>query len=762
MYSTMKSPLKSGEDEEYQRELREKANRSILQLSSILDRDAESESECSNRPLTPDDEEPTSDVSSVHQLQESEAVSQLRLLLQKQPQESVSVTSPRRKSPKKSHAEVKSGVPAVHDVMPIVHKQSDYICQLEGEVQFCKEELVGMKQRVQVVIVENERLHQELTESLKEQAINPVAPLVLKPKPTPAPRTHNPAEEDKWRKELDRLKALYQAQCQTLEAQVMSLKKELATSRKESEEVKGQLKHSEAVAAAAAAGQPQVGGLCLRCAQHEAVLADTHTNVHTQAIERITKERDELMAVLCTLRASQAEAQQREWSSYQQVKQAVAMAEEANLEKTRASVECEQLRSELCRQRERLEQELQSQQQRITQARDTARDQHTHHTQELTHTLSTLTQKVAELESQLERVERERSSLTGQLEEVFRKLTNQEAENNLVSGELRYLLSQAQLKREEAERELRDSTAKHTRQLELSQQEVSRLGVELGGCRERLEEAQRAGGRAQAEAVGLEERLGRAEHQLHRTRQEREVCERVHGEEVSSLTFQWQRREQQLTQQIQQMETQHEHNVGELDGLLGSQSDLIQRLKEECRSLGQKLEDVTQSSRSEVEQLTVERAHLQESVEKLRARCSNMEEQCLQHGTMHQRMKKRLQQLDEHCQSSGQQVMELLARQKQLMQERQELAHQIHTLRTHTQGAWRSSAAAGHRGSTSRKARRGEERRGEARASVAPDCTGAQRRRSGKEEERRGVEEEEGQGGVVEWGWLAGAPGGGP
>lgn len=49
------------------------------------------------------------------------------------------------------------------------------------------------------------------------------------------------------------------------------------------------------------------------------------------------RERDELMTVLCTQRASQAEAQQREWSFFQQVKQAVEMAEEANLEKTRVS-----------------------------------------------------------------------------------------------------------------------------------------------------------------------------------------------------------------------------------------------------------------------------------------------------------------------------------------------------------------------------------------------------------------------------------------
>ncbi|KAL2083378.1 hypothetical protein ACEWY4_021151 [Coilia grayii] len=524
----MKSSLHSDEDEElgaYQRKLREKANRSIQQLSSILDRGSESESECSNRQATPN-EEHSSDGSSAHQLQESEAVSQLRLLLQKQPSETVNVSPPKRKSPKKTPAEVRSGIPAMQDVVPIVHKQSDYIRQLEGEVEFCKEELVGMKQRVQVVIVENERLHQELKskvveETLKDHTTNPMTPLsslewTMKPKPTP--RTHIPAEEDKWRKELDQLKVLYQAQLQTLEAQVVSLKKDLATAQKEAEEVKGRLRHREAMAAAASAGQPQVGGLCLRCAQHEAVLAETHTNVHTQAIERITKERDELMTVLCTLRASQSEAQQREWSSYQQVKQAVEMAEEANLEKTRAAVQCEQLRSELSRQRERLEQELQAQQHRISQARDAARLQYTQHKQELAQTVSSLTESVAELEGQLERVDRERSSLTGQLEEAYRKLTNQEADNNMVCGELRYLLSQAQLKREEAERELRDSNGKNARLLELAQQEAERLGVELGACRQRLEEAQRAGSRAQAEAVGLEERLGRAEHQLHLTR----------------------------------------------------------------------------------------------------------------------------------------------------------------------------------------------------------------------------------------------------
>lgn len=47
------------------------------------------------------------------------------------------------------------------------------------------------------------------------------------------------------------------------------------------------------------------------------------------------------MTALCTLRASQSEAQQREWAAYHQVKQAVEMAEEANLEKTKVHL-CQQ------------------------------------------------------------------------------------------------------------------------------------------------------------------------------------------------------------------------------------------------------------------------------------------------------------------------------------------------------------------------------------------------------------------------------------
>ena len=42
-----------------------------------------------------------------------------------------------------------------------------------------------------------------------------------------------------------------------------------------------------------------------------------------------------------------------------------------------------------------------------------------------------------------------------------------------------------------------------------------------------------------------------------------------------------------------------------------------------------------------MEQLALEKQHLEETVKSLRARCTDMEEQCVQHGRMHQRMKDR-------------------------------------------------------------------------------------------------------------------------
>ncbi|XP_030604408.1 serologically defined colon cancer antigen 8 homolog isoform X2 [Archocentrus centrarchus] len=692
-------PTDSEEDEAEQpctrqKELRQRANQSIQQLSSALqqlDPDEEQAEEVrggsEDRFTTTMAEE---DKAAWSQKSQSEAVNQLKSLLLKQGREIPTALSPSKKqSPSKQ--EGKSSLPAFQDLVPVFHK-SEYIQHLEAEVKFCKEELEGMKQRIRVVVVENEKLHSELKaravdESLKDYTIrNSMMNETIANSHIASIRDHSVLQKEEhntWKNELEKLKVIYQAQMESLEAQVIALRKDLSVSQRECEEVKLRLRHREKQAADAlrADGAPRVAGLCLKCAQHEAVLAGTHTNLHVQAIDRLTKERDELLVALRTVRASQQEAQQREWSACLQVKQAVEMAEEANLQKARVEVQCEQLSRELARQREQLDREAHGLQKRLAEAREEGRAEARSQKEDLMNTVSGLSQRIAELEGQLDRAHRDKSSLTSQLEDTLRTLSSQEQENTKVCVDLRYQLSQAALKKEEAERELRELNAKTSRQMEKAAQEVERLSSELVGCRQHLEAVQKDGSQWQAEALSLAEQLANAQRQLHLTRQDRESADRAHEEEMASVTDSARERERELTVMLQQTESEHQERVGELDGLLSSQNSLLGKLNEECCNLGTKLEELAKKSRRELEQLALEKQHLEETVKNLRARCCDMEEQCVQHGRMHQRMKDRLQQLDRHCQSSAQQVCELLAKQNQLMQERNTLSEEMQSLR---------------------------------------------------------------------------------
>lgn len=67
----------------------------------------------------------------------------------------------------------------------------------------------------------------------------------------------------------------------------LSFRKDLVEYQKTCEDLRERLKHKESLLAASASSR--VGGLCLKCAQHEAVLSQTHSNVHIQTIETLTK-----------------------------------------------------------------------------------------------------------------------------------------------------------------------------------------------------------------------------------------------------------------------------------------------------------------------------------------------------------------------------------------------------------------------------------------------------------------------------------------
>ncbi|XP_051849453.1 serologically defined colon cancer antigen 8 isoform X5 [Antechinus flavipes] len=692
----------------YQRSLRERASRSIHQLKCALQEsdvivgedEFEHEDSCNETGTE-------GSGSTWHELHHSDAVNQLKALLKQQNNKENEVSTPRRR------------------------KMTSLV-----------EELSGMKERIRVVVLENEKLQEELKSRSAEQKtdqiyignswIKPVDDL----RTCQGTKSHVTSDDleqvksttsdlEKWQQELERLKLIYEEKNEILESQVktLSLKfyrlktstrmyqsksKDLSESQNMCEELKKKLRHQESALSASNC----VGGLCLKCSQHEAVLAQTHTNSHIQTIERLTTERDELMSALVTVRKTLSEMQQMESNAYEQVKQAVLMTEEANFEKTKVLIQCEQFKTELERQKSRFEKELVIQQEKRLGEKEALRQEMKKEREELGATMLALSQNMAQLEAQVEKVTREKLSIANQLEEAQKQLSCHDVELTEVCGEMRYQLNQTKMKKDEAEKEHREYRTKTLRELEIKDQEIEKLKLELNESKQRIEQAQQDGARARDECIKLTELLGKTEHQLYLSRLEKESIQQSFSSNAKAQALQAQQREQELTQKMQQMEAQHEKAENERFSLLSSQNTFMAKLKEECRLLAQKLEEITDKSRCEVSQLNDENKYMTDKLEKLQKRNNELEDQCIQHGKIHDRMKlrpeetetgarserwpasppnyhmsldsatTRLNQLDRHCQSTAQQLVLLLKKQNELFMERQTLTEEVQSLKS--------------------------------------------------------------------------------
>ncbi|XP_049998905.1 serologically defined colon cancer antigen 8 isoform X2 [Alexandromys fortis] len=691
---------------QYQRSLRERADRSLHQLKCALrEREMCVEEEALDPPTSINVENEDSGVA-WYELQHSHAVNQLKALLRQQASKDNEMSPPRRRkmSPSRPSECEDSSMPSLHNLVPIINDQSQYIHHLEAEVKFCKDELAGMKNRVQVVVLENERLQQELKsqrqeETLREQTLLDASGNIQDSwiktgedsrvdEAAKRPFSHGDAETgkttsfsdaEKWKLELERLKLTYEAKSDLLESQLTLLRKDLVEYQKTCEDLRERLKHKESLLAASASSR--VGGLCLKCAQHEAVLSQTHSNVHIQTIETLTKERDDLMSALVSVRSSLAEVQQRETSAYKQVKQAVQMTEEASFEKTKALIQCEQLKSELERQTERLEKELAAQLEKRAFEKEMIKKEVAKEREDAESKILILSQNIAKLEAQVETVTREKVSAVSQLEDVQSRLASQEADVSKVCGEMRFQLNKTKMEKDEAEKEHREYKAKSQRDLEIKDEEIEKLRLELSESRQHVEQEQQKAARARQECLQVTELLGESERQLHLTRLEKDSIQQSFSNEAKAQALQAQQREQELTQKIQQMEAQHDKTENEQYSLLTSQNAFLTKLKEECCTLARKLEKISQKSRLEIVRLSQEKRYMCDKLEKLQKRNDELEEQCVQHGKVHETMKERLRQLDKHGQATAQQLVQLLNKQNQLLLERQNLSEEVDRLR---------------------------------------------------------------------------------
>ncbi|XP_046364378.1 serologically defined colon cancer antigen 8-like [Haliotis rufescens] len=579
--------------------------------------------------------------------------------------------------PDPSPVPARGPLPTPDEAAIMLQHQASLTHHLESENRYIREEMTILRLKLGEVLDENKRLHDELKttvvhEILREGGADLAQYMgsldsALKDTVSPGMARH---DYRRWQVELERLSSLHANKSERLESQLAHARSELEKYEQMVEDLRSQLRMHDTI-------PTHENGLSTNI-----FLSDTHRAFHQQTIDRLTKERDELMDHVASLKGRLVDMTRREEDSYVQMKKGIELVEQAQLEQTQAMVEREQLAEELANMRHRFEEHVMDSQRKMEMERDSVRKESRFLVDDLNNKLKEATEKLTVIETRLEKVTRDKMSVMNELDETKAELRVYNKEVTVATENYRSETTNASLQRSSAVQE------SHKMRMELDSfrrdrdQERSRSQTEVDDLRRRLNTAERELVNSKEECIHLTTNAQALERELHLAKLARESIERTRNEDLKSITKQAQQREIDLNNFISNLEDKHSMTTHEMDTMLHKQNRLIMKLRDECKRQAGQMEKLTKKYRSEFSHLKIENEELKQRLERSLSRLEVLEDQSDQHVRVHDKMKERLKMMDDHAQHQSSQMLEILTKLSSVVRDRQLLAREVDFLRT--------------------------------------------------------------------------------
>ncbi|KAI0237435.1 hypothetical protein LSAT2_012032 [Lamellibrachia satsuma] len=397
-------------------------------------------------------------------------------------------------------------VPDPVETVGLLQHQSSLLLQADTENKYCKDELHALKLKVIELVEENRLLHEEIKRSTVQEIIAEGIEVSGITEPgsacnrpftasSPSNLKHQMTRQDygRWQIEMERINALHTAKTTRMEVQLSHTRVELQASQKEIDELKGKLRMQMSMLSADPdAASNLAAGLCFKCAKNEAVLAASAGCTVRESLEKVSRERDELVTELTGMRARYDDLKVREEDAYQQVKRSVEMVEQAQLEQTQALVQREQLKEELVNMQLRIEEHAEQMQKKMTEERELVRKETAAEREELNTKMKELTVQLVESQNQLERVTRDKITLMSELHCVKGQIDSVDMDYGKATDSMKMSMTHATIERNAAMQEMKKLHKKaHSMEKEL-EQERCRLRTEGEDLRRRLMQAERS------------------------------------------------------------------------------------------------------------------------------------------------------------------------------------------------------------------------------------------------------------------------------
>ncbi|KAJ3662136.1 hypothetical protein Zmor_006495 [Zophobas morio] len=465
------------------------------------------------------------------------------------------------------------------ELMSFIEKQEDYIEQLEKESRFCREELSSLLSKVKDVISENENLHEKQKSNIMKSVFNHLeteteteTDIDLSQKVSLSPK------KAKKHKILEGPTIVFESRISELEAQLTQAKIDLRKALENNENYKKKI----------ADGSIFDG------------LGFEH---YKKQIDTLQREKDILQETVTKLQSALSKIRDKENDTCDQVKRSLDAAEQAHYEKNAAEIEIRRLKDELDRQHAKLRDAISDQSRRISDERSAVERRYTQQIEQLTTELGVQWETTNKLQLELDKQRRENGDLRRELAQKQALLDGmkKDMQNKIMTLQSDIGVNGAEKSALEQQiATLQMATERNERQ---AKQEVTRLQAEMQSLRQRLDRADADLIHSRRENIRLTEQVASLEKEIKlNSAMNEEKNKQSTGGEILALPPP-KDQDKHLSSLIQDMESKHAATVAELEGMIHSQNQLMDKLSSECHTLTQKLEDASTRHKEEIREL---------------------------------------------------------------------------------------------------------------------------------------------------------------
>ncbi|XP_032079482.1 sodium channel and clathrin linker 1 isoform X1 [Thamnophis elegans] len=598
---------------------------------------------------------------------------------------------------------------------PIVAEYDKHLGEMNEQLKYCQMQMKEMRLKLEQVIKENERLHEELKEAIEKQlealpsgSVSRDATFMDENLVRNLQEQLQLANKEKehvlelWQmvsRELERLQQIYQehmteAQIHIVERQKQNINhvflKMVTEQNVELEQLRKQQRQSKLDLRTTAAKADEMMGLIedlrsqvnrkeeevltahekeeasdkhLKELQSSIKQLETRLCVATKDSKQLRSERTNLEKKIQELQTKCVNIEEEKYDAVAKVRDSMQLIEEANLQKSQAMLSEKQKEKEIETMKQAISQLLQDAALRTRKEVENERKRYNIQISRVTEELTALQMECGEKQSQLERAIREKQAVEEELEKVYREGRGNEADYRKLEELYQRFLNAERIK---DDLHLSLQTAQNKiKQLELKcEEEKCRCQENICKLQSILHSEREKCGAISEERLKLQQ--GNEQLQKEMENLKKLTMEAQHSAKLKISTMENEHllKEHGFEIQLKEMEDVNQNSVTELRRLLMAQQKATNRWKEETK----KITEITESRINCLKtELSRQKLHTQElfyQLERANEKVIESEKLMREHQEKVNRLQNRLNQAEERATTATQQLSAITLQKK--------------------------------------------------------------------------------------------------